>query len=105
MCKDYGITHQHTTFWWLQCNGMVEHLIQTIKYGITIFSTTLDHVDYSDEELAKTMFGYRCGVQANTMFFSFMILVRHTPHFKAKNYLQSLTIIMDDIADVETTAE
>lgn len=105
MCKDYGITHQHTTFWWLQCNGMVEHLIKMIKHGITIFFTTPKHVDYSYEQLAKIMFGYCCGVRANNGFFPFMILVRHTLCLKANNYLQSLTIIMDDIADVETTTK
>jgi hypothetical protein len=84
---------------------MVEHLIKTIKHGIIIFSTTLEHVDYSYEQLAKIMFGYHCGVQANIRFFPFVILVKHTSCFKANNYLQSLISIMDDIANVETTAE
>jgi hypothetical protein len=52
----------------------------------------------------KQCLGIVVGLGPTPVFF-FMILVRHTPHFKAKNYLQSLTIIMDDIADVETTAE
>jgi len=105
MCKDYHITHQHTTFRWLQCNRMVEHLIKTIKHGIMIFSITPEHVDYSDEQLAKIMFGYHCGVRANTEFFPFMILFKHAPRIKANNYLQSLTIIMDEIVDVETIAK
>ncbi len=62
MCKDYGIQHQHTTPQWPQCNGMVEHLIKTIKHGINILSVTPKNVDYWDEQLAKVMFGYRCGI-------------------------------------------
>jgi hypothetical protein len=87
MCRDYGIAHQHTTFRWLQCNEIVEHLIKTIKHGIMIFLTIPEHVDYSYEQLAKIMFGYRCGVWANIGFFPFMILVRHIPRLKANNYL------------------
>jgi hypothetical protein len=34
-----------------------------------------------------------------------MILIGHTPRLKADNYLHSLTIVVDDIVDVETIAE
>ncbi len=78
MCKDYGIQHQHTTPQWPQCNGMVERLIKTIKHGITIFSATPKNIDYWDEQLAKVMFGYRCGIQANTKFSPFMIMIGRT---------------------------
>ncbi len=74
MCKDYGIQHQHTTPQWPQCNGMVERLIKTIKHGITILSTTPENIDCWDEQLAKVMFGYRCGIQASTKFSPFMII-------------------------------
>jgi len=40
MCKDYNIQHQHTVPQWPQCNGMVKHLIKTIKHGITILFAT-----------------------------------------------------------------
>ncbi len=62
MCKNYGIHHQHTTPQWPQCNGMAEHLIKTIKHGIIVLSTTPENADCWDEQLAKVMFGYRCGI-------------------------------------------
>ncbi len=58
-----------------------------------------------DEQLAKVMFGYRCGIQASTKFSPFMILNGRTPHFRANNYLHSLIAMVDDIVDVETIVE
>jgi hypothetical protein len=103
MCKDYGIHHQHTSHQWPQCNGMVERLIKTIKHGIMVLPTTPKNANYWDEQLAKVMFGYRCEIQANTKFSPFMILIGHTPHLKADNYLHSLTVVVDDIVDAEST--
>jgi hypothetical protein len=89
MYKSYGITHQHTTFQWPQCNyGMAECLIKIIKHKITMLSTTLKHVDCWDEQLTKVMLGYCCGILANTRFFPFMILIGQTLRLKANNYLQ-----------------
>jgi hypothetical protein len=51
------------------------------------------------------MFGYRCGIQSSTKFSPFMILTRCTPCLRADNYLHSLTVVVDDIVDAETTAE
>jgi hypothetical protein len=62
MCRDYGIQHQRTTPQWPQCNGMAEHLIKTIKHGITILAATPENVDCWGEHLAKVMFEYRCGI-------------------------------------------
>jgi hypothetical protein len=84
---------------------MVECLIKTIKHGIIVLSTTIENVDCCDEQLAKVMFGYRCGIQASTKFSPFMIMTRRTPHFRADNYLHSLTAMIDDIVDAETTIE
>jgi hypothetical protein len=36
LCQDYPIVHQFIISMWPQCNGMVEHLIQTIKHGLTM---------------------------------------------------------------------
>jgi len=55
--------------------------------------------------MEKVMFGYRCGIHANTKFSPFMILTRRTPRFRANNYLHSLIAVVDDIVDVETIAE
>ncbi len=105
MCSDYNIHHQRTAPHWPQCNGMAEHLIQTIKHGVTILSSTPDNTNCWDEQLAKVMFGYRCGVQSSTRFSPFMILTGRTPRLRADNYLQALTTEIDDTTNVETMAE
>jgi len=105
MCKDYGIHHQHTAPQWPQCNGMAECLIKTIKHGMTVLSAAPNNANCWDEQLAKVMFGYRCGIQSSTKFSPFMILTGRTPRLRADNYLHSLTAEVDDTADVETTAE
>jgi hypothetical protein len=78
---------------------MVERLIKTIKHGITMLSATPKNVDYWDEQLAKVMFGYRCGIQTNIKFSPFMILIGRTPCLKVDNYLHSFIVVIDDIAD------
>jgi len=105
MCSDYNIHHQRTAPHWPQCNGMAEHLSQTIKHGVTILSSTPDNTNCWDEQLAKVMFGYRCGVQSSTRFSPFMILTGRTPRLRADNYLQALTTEIDDTTKVETMAE
>ncbi len=46
MCKKYGITHQFIAPQWLQCNGMVEKMIKTLKNGLFVVSSTnLDNWD------------------------------------------------------------
>ncbi len=103
MCKDYGIHHQHTAPQWPQCNGMAERLIKTIKHGITVLSAIPENANCWDEQLAKVMFGYRCEIQSNTKFSPFMILTGRTPRLRADNYLHSLTAMVDDTIDAETT--
>ncbi len=105
MCSDYNIHHQRTAPHWPLCNGMAERLIQTIKHGVTILSSTPDNTNCWDEQLAKVMFGYRCGVQSSTRFSPFMILTGRTPRLRADNYLQALTAEIDDTTNVETMAE
>ncbi len=105
MCKDYGIHHQHTTPQWPQCNGMAERLIKTIKHGITVLSAVPDNANCWDEQLAKVMFGYKCGIQSSTKFSPFMILTRRTSRLRADNNLHSLTAKVYDTADVETIVE
>ncbi len=83
---------------------MAEHMIKTIKHGITVLAATLANTDCWDEQLAKVLFGYRCGIQTSIKFSPFMILTGRTPHLRADNYLQALTsetnngIDMDDAA-------
>jgi hypothetical protein len=104
-CKDYGIHHQHTTLQWPQCNGMVKHLIKTIKHGIILLFATFENANYWDEQLAKVMFGYKCEIQGNIKFSPFMILIRHTPRLRANNYLHSLIVVVDDTIDAKTTTK
>jgi hypothetical protein len=60
LCQDYGIAHQFTTPTWPQCNGMVECLIQTIKYGLIMMS--LINTQCRDDQLPNVLFGYWCGI-------------------------------------------
>jgi hypothetical protein len=101
MCKNYGIQHQRTARQWPQCNGMAERMIKTIKHGITVLAATPGNVDCWDEQLARILFGYRCGIHANTKFSPFMILTGRASRFRADNYLHDLTQVTDDGDDVE----
>jgi hypothetical protein len=40
MCHNYGMTPQFIAPTWRQCNGMVEHLIKTMKQGLTVMATS-----------------------------------------------------------------
>ncbi len=77
--QNYDITHQFTTPTWPQCNGMVEHLIKTIKHGFTIMATT--NIQDWDSFLPRILFGYRCGIQAIMKYSPFMcsLVVRLDP--------------------------
>jgi hypothetical protein len=101
MCRNYAIQHQRTTPQWPQCNGMAERIIKTIKHGITVLAATPANMDCWDEQLAKVLFGYQCGIQASIKFSPFMILTSRTPHLRADNYLQALTAEIADSGDVE----
>jgi hypothetical protein len=104
MCKDYAIQHQRTAPRWPQCNEMAERMVKTIKHGITVLVANPASVDYWDEHLAKILFGYTCGIQASTKFSPFMILTGRSPRLRADNYLNALTDVTDDSADVEVVA-
>ncbi len=104
MCRDYVIQHQRTAPQWPQCNGMAEHMIKTIKHGITVLATTPANMDCWDQQLAKVLFGYRFGIQTSTKFSPFMILTSQTPRLRADNYLQALTDETDDGVDMEAAA-
>jgi hypothetical protein len=79
-------------------------MIKTIKHGITVLAANPTNVDCWDEHLVKVLFRYRCGVQASTRLSPFMILTGRSPRLRADNYLSALTDIINDSADVETTA-
>jgi len=104
MCRDYAIQHQRTAPQWPQCNGMAERMIKTIKHGINVLVATPANMDCWDQQLAKVLFGYRCGIQTSTKFSPFMILTGRTPRLRADNYLQALTAETDDGVDMEAAA-
>jgi hypothetical protein len=83
---------------------MAERIIKTIKHGITVLAATPGSVDSWDEQLAKILFGYRCGIQASTKFSPFMILTGRTPRLRADNHLDALTTVINDGDDVEVAA-
>jgi len=104
MCRAYAIQHQRIVPQWPQCNGMAERMIKTIKHGIIMLAATPANMDCWDQQLAKVLFGYRCGIQTSTKFSPFMILTGQTPRLRADNYFQALTAETDDGVDMETTA-
>jgi len=53
---------------------MAERMIKTIKHGITVLAATPANMDCWDQQLAKVLFGYRCGIQMSMKFSPFMIL-------------------------------
>jgi hypothetical protein len=46
----------HSAMGWAEC------LIKAIKHGVTVISAMPKNVDYWDDQLAKVMFGYICGI-------------------------------------------
>jgi len=102
MSRDYAIQHQRTAPQWPQCNGMAERMIKTIKHGIIVLAVAPANMDCWDQQLAKVLFGYRCGIQTSTKFSPFMILTGRTPRLRADNYLQALTAETNDGVDMET---
>ncbi len=84
-------------------------MIKTIKHSITMLATAPANNDCWDEQLAKVLFGYRCGIQASTKFSPFMIFTGRTPRLRANNYLQALTaesliVETDDGGSIEEAA-
>jgi hypothetical protein len=104
MCADYAIQHQRTAPQWLQCNGMAECIIKTIKHGITVLAANPANMNCWDELLAKVLFGYRCGIQSSTKFSPFTILTGRTPRLRVDNLLQALTDEMDENGSLEDIA-
>jgi hypothetical protein len=79
---------------------MINRIIKIIKHGIIILLATLEHIHSWDKQLARVLFGYCCGIQANRNFSPFMILTRRTSKLKTNNYLQALAIVVDDTNEV-----
>jgi hypothetical protein len=83
---------------------MAERMIKTLKHGITILAANPANVNCWDEQLAKVLFGYQCGVQSSTKFSPFMVLTGRSPRLKADNCLDNLTNVIDDTSTVDDMA-
>jgi hypothetical protein len=79
-------------------------MIKTLKHGITVLAANPANVNCWDEQLAKVLLGYRCGVQVSTKFSPFMILTGRSPRFRADNCLNTLTDVIDDTSTMEDMA-
>jgi len=79
-------------------------MIKTLKHGIIVLVADPANVNCWDEQLAKVLLGYRCGVQASTKFSPFMILTGRSPRLRADNCLNTLTDVIDDTSTVEDMA-
>ncbi len=88
LCQDYDVIHHFIAPAWPQCNGMIERLIQTIKHGLTILSST--NIHGWDFQLPRILFGYCCGVQANTRYSPYMVLIGCSPKLAGNNSLNGL---------------
>jgi len=73
---------------------MVECLIKIIKHGLTIMATT--NIQDWDLFLPRILFGYQCGIQANTKYSPFMVLISHTPRLTINNNLRGLCDVFDE---------
>jgi hypothetical protein len=76
-----------------------------VKPSSGFHPVTWERVNCWDEQLAKVMFGYRCGIQTGTKFSPFMILIGRTPCLRVDNYLHSSTVVINDIIDAKTTTK
>ncbi len=56
ICQNYGIMHQFTAPAWPQCNGMVEHMIKTVKHRFMVMVAT--NIQDWDSLLPQIFFGY-----------------------------------------------
>jgi hypothetical protein len=94
ICQNYGSAHQFIVHAWPQCNGMVECLIKTIKHGLIVMVAT--NIQDWDLLLPRIFFGYRCGIQANTKYSPFMVLISHTPKLTIDNSLRGLCDVFNE---------
>jgi hypothetical protein len=64
-------------------------------------STFQENSSTWDLQLPKLIFGYMCGIQANTKISPFMVLIGHTSRLKVDNQLCMLTQTFDEELMVE----
>jgi len=57
-----------------------------------------------DSLLPRILIGYRCGIQANTEYFPFMVFIGRTPILTIDNSLNGLCDVFDEHASLEIMA-
>jgi len=82
---------------------MVERLIKTIKHGFTVMAAT--NIQDWDLLLPRILFGYQCGIQANTKYSPFMVFTSHTPKLTIDNSFKGLCDVFDEQENLEVMAE
>jgi hypothetical protein len=82
---------------------MVERLVHIIKHGLTILSFT--NIQGWDIQLPKILFGYYCGVQANTRYSPYMVLRGSHPRLVVDNSLNGLCKVIDEQMGLEAMVE
>ncbi len=70
--------------------------MKTLKHGLTILSTTIDHVQDWDRQLLRILFGYHCDVQASTKISPHMLLIGRTLRLIVDNSLSLLVQAFKD---------
>jgi hypothetical protein len=82
---------------------MAKRLVKTLKHGLTIFYATFEHVWTWDEP--RILFGYRCGVQANTKFSPHMIFIGRIPKLRIDKFFSPLVGTYNEDDDPEIMVE
>ncbi len=86
-----------------KCNDMVERLIKTLKQGLIIMAPI--NINSWDLLLPWILFGYCCGIQANTKYSSFMVLIRCTPRLTIDNNFNGFCDVFDEFASLKVMVE
>jgi len=79
---------------------MVEKMIKTLQHGFMVVSSY--DVQKWDVHVPRILFGYRCGIQSNTKFSPYMILIGRSPRLTIDNNINTLIEIVDDEIDTNT---
>jgi hypothetical protein len=82
---------------------MVEHLIKNIKHGLTFMATT--NIQDWDSLLPQIFFGYWCGIQTNTKYSPFMVLIGCMPRLTIDNSLIGSCDVFDEHASPKVMAD
>ncbi len=75
------------------CFGL-GHTKKTLKHGLIVVST--GNIQSWDLQILRILFGYHCGIQANTRYSPYMNMTNMIPRLTIDNRLNNLTHIVED---------